>query len=151
MDSNLEPHEEFIGLYQVDATQSSTQYTHCCGHAHNLACSDAVKNCKITRDALDTSYELIKLIKKSPRSDATLQKLNKQILDNSPGIRMLCLTRWTIIAQALQSILTNYEVLQMPSKESLGFVKDTEMKSRIQGVSSCMMSFDFFFGVSLGE
>jgi len=35
--------------------------------------------------------------------------------------------------------------------ESLEVVKDTEMRSQIQGVSSCMKSFDYFFEVSLGE
>ncbi len=199
VDSNLESHEEFIGLYQVDSTQSSTLvatihdvlqrvnvsiiklrgqcydgassmsgsrggvavqlqkeepralYTHCYGHALNLACSDAVKNCKVMRDALDTTYELIKLVKKSPRRDSTLQKLKEQMPEDSPGIRVLCPTRWTVRAEALHSILANYEVLQMLWEESLDFVKDTEMRSQIQGVSSCMMSFDFFFGVSLGE
>lgn len=69
---------------------------------------------------------------------------------DSPGIRVLCPTRWTVRAQALQSILTNYEVLQMLRDESLDFVKGTEMRSLIWGVSSCMRSLDFF-GVSLGE
>ena len=45
----------------------------------------------------------------------------------------------------------NYEVLQMLWQESLEFVKETEMRSRIIGVSACMKSFDFFFGASLGE
>ena len=35
--------------------------------------------------------------------------------------------------------------------ESLDIVKDAEMKSRIVGVASEMKSFDFFFGVMLGE
>ena len=51
----------------------------------------------------------------------------------------------------LQSIITNYEVLQVLWEESLDFVKETEMRNRIQGVASRMTSFDFFFGVSLGE
>ena len=50
-------------------------YTHHYGRALNLACSDAVKGCKVMRDALDTSYKIVKLIKKSPRSDAMLQNL----------------------------------------------------------------------------
>ena len=29
--------------------------THCYGHALNLACSDAIKGCKLMRNALDTS------------------------------------------------------------------------------------------------
>ncbi len=50
---------------------------------------------------------------------------------DSPGIRVLCPRRWTVRAQALQSILANYEVLQLLWEESLDFVKDTEM-NRIQ-------------------
>ena len=184
VDKKLQPHEDFIGLYHVESTQSSTLvstihdvlqrvnisitklrgqcydgassmsghkngvaavlqseepravYTHCYGHALSLACSDAVKNCKIMKDALDTSYELIKLVKKSPRRDAILQKLKEQMPNDSPGIRVLCPTRWTVRAQALHSILANYEVLQSLWDESLEIVKDTEMRSRIQGVSS---------------
>ena len=34
---------------------------------------------------------------------------------------------------------------------SIDCVRDTEMRSRIQGISACMTTFDFFFGVSLGE
>ena len=174
---NLQPHEEFIGLYHVESTQSSTLastihnvlqrvnmtitklrgqcydgassmsghksgvaavlqsekpravYTHCYGHALSLACSDAMKNCKIMNDALDTSYELIKLVKKSPHHDAIFQKLKEQIPNNSPGICVLCPTRWTVRAQALHSILVNYEVLQILWDESLEIVKDTEMRS----------------------
>ena len=121
------------------------------GHALSLACSDAVKNCKIMKDALDTSYELIKLVKKSPHHDAIFQKLKEQMPNDSPGICVLCPTRWTVRAQVLHSILVNYEVLQIFWDESLEIVKDTEMRSQIQGVSSCMKSFDFCFGVSLGE
>ena len=42
-------------------------------------------------------------------------------------------------------------MLQMLWEESLDFVKKTKMRSRIEGVSSCMRSFNFFFGVSLGK
>jgi len=121
------------------------------GHALSLACSDAVKNCRVMKDALDTSYELIKLVKRSLRRDALLQKLKEQMPNDSLGIRVLCPTRWTVRAQALHSILANYEVLQILWDESLEIVNDTEMRSRIQGVSSYMKSFYFYFGVSLGE
>ena len=76
---------------QLQIEEPRAVYTHCYGHALNLACSDDVKNCKIMRDALNTSYELIKLVKKSPRRDATLQKLKEQMPDGIPGIRVLCL------------------------------------------------------------
>jgi len=133
------------------SSKGGVTYTHCYGHALSLACGDAVKNYRIMKDALDTSYELIKLVKKSPRHDALLQKLKEKMPNDSPGICVLCPTRWTVRAQALHGILANYEVLQILCDELLEIVKDTEMRSQIQGVSSCMKSFDFYFGVSLGE
>jgi hypothetical protein len=36
-------------------------------------------------------------------------------------------------------------------QESLGFVKETDMRARILGVSSFMEKFDLFFGIKLGN
>lgn len=94
-------------------------YIHCYGHALNLACGDAVKKCELMKNALDISYELIKLIKKSPRRDAVFQKIKEQIHEDAMGNRVLCPTRWTVRAQALQSIITNYSTLQMLWEEAL--------------------------------
>ena len=44
-----------------------------------------------------------------------------------------------------------YEVLRQTWTESLQVVKDTEMKSRIIGVSIQMETFQYFYGVTLGE
>ena len=59
-------------------------YTHCYGHSINLAASDAVKESKLMRDALDTIYEITKLIKYSPRREAIFFNL-KQESDTSTG------------------------------------------------------------------
>ena len=126
-------------------------FTHCYGYALNLACSDMVKKCRLMKDALDVVYEITKLIKFSPRRDAKLQSLKQQVAMESPGIRVLCPTRWTVRGQALQSIIANYDMLQLLWEESLTFVRETDIKSRIMGVSTYMKSFDFFFGVLLGE
>ena len=61
-------------------------YTHCYGHALNLPCGDTIKKSKVMRDALDTAYEIVKLVKKSPRRDAILQKLRQEMPEGSPGI-----------------------------------------------------------------
>ena len=103
------------------------------------------------KNSLDTAYEIIKLVKKSPRRDATFQRLKEELPESSPGIRVLCPTRWTVQAQALQSIIRNYQVLLQLWEASLEFVKEAEMRSRIQGVSVCMQSFEFFFGLVLAE
>ena len=42
-------------------------------------------------------------------------------------------------------------MLQALWDESLEFVKDAEMRSRIIGISTTMRSFNFFFGLLLGE
>ena len=44
-------------------------YTHCYGHALNLATQDALKGIKVMQDTLDTVYEITKLIKKSPKCE----------------------------------------------------------------------------------
>ena len=103
------------------------------------------------RNSLDTCYEITKLIKLSPRRDAIFQRLKDQFPEQSPGIRILCPTRWTIRAQTLNSIISNYQILLDVWEESKDYVKDVSTRSRIIGVSLCMKSFDFFFGVALGE
>lgn len=71
--------------------------------------------------------------------------------DNSPGIRMLCPTRWTVKAKALGSIMCNFETLQRTWEEALEVVNDTETKARIRGVSAMMSAFDYMYGNMLGE
>ena len=87
------------------------------------------------RDAIDSSYELIKLVKKSPCRDAMLQKLKQQMPDDSPGIRVLCPTRWTVRAEALHRILANYEVLQSLWEESIDCVRDRDEKQNSRNIS----------------
>ena len=125
-------------------------YTHCYGHSLNLACCDMVKHCKIMKDALDITLEITKLIKKSPMRDAIFERIKKEMSTESPGIRVLCPTRWTIKAESLQSILSNYAVLLRLWEESLEVANVTEMKARILGVAAQMGKFDFYFGVKLG-
>ena len=136
---------------QLSQDEPRAVYTHCYGHALNLACGDTIRQCKLMKDALDTTHEITKLIKKSPRRDACFERLKAEMTPDTPGIRVLCPTRWTVRAEALQSILENYQVLLELWIESVDIVKDTEMKARILGVESQMKSFDYFFGVTLGD
>ena len=74
--------------------------------------SDAIKNVKIMKLALDTCYKITKLIKFSPRRDTLLERPKQDLAPGSPGIRSLCPTRWTVRAESLATILSNYAVLQ---------------------------------------
>ena len=126
-------------------------FTHCYGHALNLACSDTIKKCVCLNDALFTTHEITKLIKKSPQRDACFQRLKASLAPTTPGVRILCPTRWTVKADTLQSVLDNYTVLLETWQESLTVVKDSEMRARIQGVSAQMNTFSFLFGAMLGQ
>ena len=150
----MNPHEDFIGLHQMDKIDATTVIkviedimlrlgldpsklrgqcydgcntmmglkkgvstqikndidgralcTHCYCHALNLACSDSIKDCKLIRDALDTSFEITKLVKYSPKRESALKAIQDNVNcaeDEDEGyrknIRMFCQTRWTVRA-----------------------------------------------------
>lgn len=126
-------------------------YTHCYGHSLSLAAGDAVKGSAVMKSALEVTHEVTKLVKFSPRRDALFQQLKKELAPDTIGIRVLCPTRWTVRAEALSSILANYQVLISLWEEAKTVVRDTEVIARINGVSSCMEKFAFIFGVVLGR
>ena len=103
------------------------------------------------RDALDTTYEMSKLVKFSRKRDSLLEKLKQELAPDTPGFRTLCPTRWTVRADSLQSVLDNYEVLQDLWEESYSEVRDTDIRARIKGVDAQMKTFDYLIGFMLGQ
>ena len=77
--------------------------------------------------------------------------MKQDLTPDSPGVRVLCPTRWTVCADSLKSILDNYKALQATWTTALEVVKDTELKCRIIGVMSQMKTFNFVYGVMLGH
>ncbi|XP_053406304.1 zinc finger MYM-type protein 1-like [Mercenaria mercenaria] len=136
---------------KISDKEQTAVYTHCYGHALNLAVGDTVKRSKIMRDALDTTYEMSKLVKFSPKRDSLFERLKQELAPETPGFRTLCPTRWTVRANNLQSVVDNYEVLQDLLGESYSSVKETDTGARNKGVDAQMKSFDFLFGVMLGQ
>ena len=136
---------------QVTDLEHRALYTHCYGHALNLAAQDSIKHIKLMQDTLDTTLEITKLIKQSPKREVIFKKFADDIKAGSPGIRTLCPTRWTVRAEALTSISENYQALQSTWEAAKQATKDSEMRARITGVASQMERFDYFFGVELGR
>ena len=54
---------------QLSDEEQRAVYMHCYGHALNLAAGDSIKSSKLTKDALDTTLEVPKLVKYSPKRD----------------------------------------------------------------------------------
>ena len=112
------------GAHKGVATQISSEepralFTHCYGHALNLAAYEAMKKCKVVQDAMDTVSEISKLIKLSPKRDAVFTKLKTDLSPETPGFRVLCPTRWTVRADSLLNVTDNYTALQCTWEESL--------------------------------
>ena len=135
---------------QIRKLEPRALYTHCYGHALNLACNDSIKHCKLIKDTLDIATEITNLIKESPRRQAIFHRIksSKHLEKSSPGIRVLCPTRWTVKADTLRSIIDNFETLLDVLEESLEYVRDVEMRSRIRGVSTHMTQVRFLFWLS---
>ena len=129
---------------QICKEEPRAVYTHCYGHSLNLAAADAIKQSKVMKSALATTHEVTKFIKYSPCRDAMFQNLKSELTPDTPGIRVLCPTRWTVRNNSLASILSNYTVLQELWDELSDVVKDTKTIARINGVSSQMQNFDSF-------
>ena len=63
---------------QIKSINPKCLFTHCCGHALNLAVGDVFKNVPQLREALEPSYEICKLIKKSPKRITKIDELRKK-------------------------------------------------------------------------
>ena len=61
---------------QLTDEEPRALYTHYYGH---VACSDAIKQCKLLRDTLDSTYEITKLIKLSPRRNAIFARAKESL------------------------------------------------------------------------
>ena len=69
---------------KIQQIEPRAVFTHCYGHTLNLGVSDAIKRSIIMKDCLDTCYELVKLIKFSPKRDAMLIRLKEEIGSDAP-------------------------------------------------------------------
>lgn len=140
---------------QLQAEESRAVLTHCYGHSLNLAIGDTMKQSKVCRDALDTAFEISKLIRFSPKRNAAFDriKVENSADDEVPdvGIRAFCPTRWTVRGDAIQSIIDNYFVLQQLWDECLDKRLDPDVKGRIIGVKTQMSRYNLLFGLHLSK
>ncbi len=78
-------------------------------HSLNLADGDTIKNIQLLKHTLDMTYEITKLIEKSPKYEAEFHRKKSEfqgqmqrdfhVYDmDSPTLKILCPTRWTVRA-----------------------------------------------------
>lgn len=79
------------------------------------------------------------------------EKLKVDLAPDVPGFRTPCPTRWTVKAATMESVIENYSVFQQLRGDAKDVATNSEVRSRITGVQFQMQSFDFLFGLLLGE
>ena len=138
---------------QIIANEKRAVFIHCHAHALSLAVEDCIKNSKVCREALETTFEISKLIKFSPKRNATFDRIKAEIVNDSSvgGIRKFCPTRWTLRGGAIKSILENYDVLNQLWEECLEERLEPDVKGRTIGVRAQMSQYNLLFGLKLSE
>ena len=63
---------------RVQDEEPRSVYTHCYSHSLNLAANDYVKKSQLMKSSLETTHEVTKLIKLSPRRDAIFRQLKAE-------------------------------------------------------------------------
>ena len=101
---------------------------------------------------MDKAKEIVSLIKFSPKRENLLGEIEGNLEgpeSEAKGILGLCPTRWTVRARCFQRILDNYAALlqEWTSDEKL----QSNKPGRIIGCQAQMNTFDFFFGLNLGQ
>ena len=106
------------------------------------------------------TYEITKLIKKSPKREAEFHRKQAEFLGqmerdfhvydmDSPTLKILCSTWWTVQAASLSVILKNYGILMKLSGWAQDNISDSDKKARVIGVQTKMQTFSFFYGLQL--
>lgn len=137
--------------------QPKAHPTHCHGHSLSLSVKDATNNCKILSDTMDNTNEIVKLIKFSPKRENILGDIKENLYyegeegENVAGLAKFSATRWTVRAICFQRVLENYEFLLKLWDECLEKRLHPEVRGRVLGCQAQMKSFDFFFGLHLGQ
>ena len=118
----------------------------------NLAVQDTCRSIAVMADAFDTVLELSKIFTYSPKKKAILLKLKSELAPDTPGLKPLCPTRWTVRAESLRSVLLNYNVIQSVLEDIVEEYRgNSEATAGARGVLAVMERFSFLFGVTLAE
>ena len=140
----------------IKECQPKAHPTHCHGHSLSLGVKDATKNCKILSDTMSNTNEVVKLVKFSPKHKNLLGEVKSNLKEEdatAAGLTKFSATRWTVRATCFQRVLNNYNALLTLWNECFQSdpKPDPDVRGRIIGCQAQMKSFDFFFGLNLGQ
>ena len=135
---------------KIKLLNDAALYTHCYGHALNLAMNDCIRNTKDLNDVWVMLKEICNLVKKSPSRECKIREIREKTKNQSKGIRVFRPTLWIIRGETCASVFSNHEELMELWEWSLSVVNDSEMKAQIIGAKNFIRMFSFMFGCKLG-
>ena len=94
--------------------------------------------------------ELSQLIRYSPKRSTLFQNLQSQLSPQSPSLKPLCPTRWTVRTAAISSVIENYAVLCEALAE-INLSTHDEYGRKAGGFLAQMEKFSTFFGLKLSH
>ena len=100
---------------KIKLLNNAALYTHCYGHALNLAMNDCIINTKGLNDVWVR--------------ECKIREIPEKTKNQNKGIRVFCSTRWTIHGETCTSVFSNHEELMELWEWSLSVVSDSEMKA----------------------
>ena len=71
---------------QIKSEEPKALLAHCFTHSLNLTVGDAIKANKVMKNSLETIFEIMKLIKKSPKRDNKLKDIKIAIMQEVCGV-----------------------------------------------------------------
>ena len=134
---------------QIIAEVPKAVYIHCLNHSLNLSVRDILELIKMIKEALGYSYEVIKLIAKSPKRETMMKDLKLEYLDDCIGIHEFSKTRFTVKHKSLFSIIANYNYIDEVLEKSIETEKNPNLLVRMKGVRTSMEKFSYYYGISL--
>ena len=98
----------------VKAEAPQALYVRCLAHNLNLCLKDVTVKCELIRNVLDFVYNLVQLIRYSPKRLALFDTLRKEVAIkdgvSTPSLRTVYPTRWTVRHSCIDSIIRNYDL-----------------------------------------
>ena len=135
---------------KIQSEEPSALFVHCLGHSVNLCLQECGKIAKCIRDAISIVRELYNITRMSPKRLAQFNHLKAHALPNSPSLKPLCPTRWTVRTAAINSVLQNYSILleelEVISSDS---TSTSEASTKATGLIAVLEKFSTFFGLKL--
>ena len=147
--SNMSGHSNGVAA-QIQKEFPSALYVHCLAHCTNLCLQSVGRQCIPVRDALDLVIELSQLIRYSPKRSTLFETLQSQLSPQSPSLKPLCPSRWTVRTAAINSVISNYTVVC----EALAEINSTthdEYGRKAGGFLAQMEKFSTFLGLKLSH